>query len=94
MGGEGRGQSPGTPTLLGGISHGAAPLSRPAILQYAVECSNLYMMPDLTFTINGLPYTLSAQAYTLVVWLQLPRHHCPQFPVAPETKVTQNHSGS
>ncbi|NXD31752.1 CATE protein, partial [Spelaeornis formosus] len=33
---------------------------------YAVECSNLSVMPDLTFTINGLPYTLSAQAYTLV----------------------------
>uniref|UniRef100_A0A8C3VAP0 cathepsin E n=1 Tax=Catharus ustulatus TaxID=91951 RepID=A0A8C3VAP0_CATUS len=34
--------------------------------EYAVECSNLNVMPDLTFTINGLPYTLSAQAYTLV----------------------------
>ncbi|NXR38495.1 CATE protein, partial [Zosterops hypoxanthus] len=34
--------------------------------EYAVECSNLDVMPDLTFTINGLPYTLSAQAYTLV----------------------------
>ncbi|NXO92891.1 CATE protein, partial [Certhia brachydactyla] len=34
--------------------------------EYAVECSNLSVMPDLTFTINGLPYTLSAQAYTLV----------------------------
>ncbi|NXQ39620.1 CATE protein, partial [Catharus fuscescens] len=34
--------------------------------EYAVECSNLSAMPDLTFTINGLPYTLSAQAYTLV----------------------------
>ncbi|NXE01482.1 CATE protein, partial [Chaetorhynchus papuensis] len=34
--------------------------------EYAVECSNLDAMPDLTFTINGLPYTLSAQAYTLV----------------------------
>ncbi|NXM58778.1 CATE protein, partial [Illadopsis cleaveri] len=33
--------------------------------EYAVECSNLNVMPDLTFTINGLPYTLSAQAYTL-----------------------------
>uniref|UniRef100_A0A8C3MSM7 cathepsin E n=1 Tax=Geospiza parvula TaxID=87175 RepID=A0A8C3MSM7_GEOPR len=38
----------------------------PALFQYAVECSNLSVMPDLTFTINGLPYTLSAQAYTLV----------------------------
>uniref|UniRef100_A0A8C3RBZ3 cathepsin E n=1 Tax=Cyanoderma ruficeps TaxID=181631 RepID=A0A8C3RBZ3_9PASS len=26
---------------------------------------SLDVMPDLTFTINGLPYTLSAQAYTL-----------------------------
>ncbi|NXW67022.1 CATE protein, partial [Hirundo rustica] len=34
--------------------------------EYAVECSSLDAMPDLTFTINGLPYTLSAQAYTLV----------------------------
>ncbi|NXE92803.1 CATE protein, partial [Menura novaehollandiae] len=33
--------------------------------EYAVDCSNLNTMPDLTFTINGLPYTLSAQAYTL-----------------------------
>ncbi|NXU14425.1 CATE protein, partial [Pardalotus punctatus] len=33
---------------------------------YAVECSNLAAMPELTFTINGLPYTLSAQAYTLM----------------------------
>ncbi|KFP83001.1 Cathepsin E, partial [Acanthisitta chloris] len=31
-----------------------------------VECSNLSEMPDLTFTINGLPYTLNAQAYTLM----------------------------
>lgn len=36
-------------------------------------------MPDVTFTINGLPYTLSAQAYTLMVRLQL-QH--PQFPVS------------
>ncbi|KAL2295320.1 hypothetical protein Nmel_017732 [Mimus melanotis] len=34
--------------------------------EYAVECSSLSVMPDLTFTINGLPYTLSAQAYILV----------------------------
>ncbi|NWR09971.1 CATE protein, partial [Paradoxornis webbianus] len=34
--------------------------------EYAVECSDLDEMPELTFTINGLPYTLSAQAYTLV----------------------------
>ncbi|NXR06353.1 CATE protein, partial [Semnornis frantzii] len=34
--------------------------------EYAVECSNLNVMPDVTFTINGLPYTLSAQAYTLM----------------------------
>uniref|UniRef100_U3JCU9 cathepsin E n=1 Tax=Ficedula albicollis TaxID=59894 RepID=U3JCU9_FICAL len=31
-----------------------------------VRCSSLSVMPDLTFTINGLPYTLSAQAYILV----------------------------
>uniref|UniRef100_A0A8D0EZX2 cathepsin E n=1 Tax=Strix occidentalis caurina TaxID=311401 RepID=A0A8D0EZX2_STROC len=29
--------------------------------EYAVECSNLNVMPDVTFTINGLPYTLGAQ---------------------------------
>ncbi|XP_056367124.1 cathepsin E [Oenanthe melanoleuca] len=34
--------------------------------EYVVECSSLSEMPDLTFTINGLPYTLSAQAYILV----------------------------
>ncbi|XP_071434692.1 cathepsin E [Pithys albifrons albifrons] len=34
--------------------------------EYAVECSNLSVMPDVTFTINGLPYTLNAQAYTLM----------------------------
>uniref|UniRef100_A0A8C6JUE9 cathepsin E n=1 Tax=Melopsittacus undulatus TaxID=13146 RepID=A0A8C6JUE9_MELUD len=31
-----------------------------------VRCSNLSVMPNVTFTINGLPYTLSAQAYTLM----------------------------
>ncbi|XP_069731994.1 cathepsin E isoform X1 [Phaenicophaeus curvirostris] len=34
--------------------------------QYTVECSNLNVMPEVTFTINGLPYTLSAQDYTLM----------------------------
>ncbi|XP_068516238.1 cathepsin E [Anas acuta] len=34
--------------------------------EYAVECSNLNVMPDVTFTINGLPYTLTSQAYTLM----------------------------
>ncbi|NXL83518.1 CATE protein, partial [Alectura lathami] len=34
--------------------------------EYVVECSNLNAMPVVTFTINGLPYTLSAQAYTLM----------------------------
>ncbi|XP_005230435.1 cathepsin E [Falco peregrinus] len=33
--------------------------------EYAVDCNNLGMMPDVTFTINGVPYTLAAQAYTL-----------------------------
>ena len=51
-----------------------------------MECSNLNVMPDVTFTINGLPYTLSAQAYTLMVRLQ--------FPMAPGTKVAQSHAGS
>ncbi|KYO21621.1 cathepsin E [Alligator mississippiensis] len=34
--------------------------------EYAVECNNLNIMPEITFTINGIPYTLSAQAYTLM----------------------------
>ncbi|XP_026511051.1 cathepsin E-like [Terrapene carolina triunguis] len=34
--------------------------------EYAVECNNLNVMPDVTFTINGIPYTLSPQAYTLM----------------------------
>ncbi|EMP30825.1 cathepsin E [Chelonia mydas] len=34
--------------------------------EYTVECNNLNVMPDVTFTINGIPYTLSPQAYTLV----------------------------
>ncbi|XP_069910986.1 cathepsin E isoform X1 [Oryctolagus cuniculus] len=33
--------------------------------EYAVECENLNIMPDVTFVINGVPYTLSATAYTL-----------------------------
>ncbi|XP_042655970.1 cathepsin E isoform X1 [Tyto alba] len=65
VGRGGGGQSPGTPTLPGGTSRAAAPLSCPAVSQYVVECSNLNVMPDVTFTINGLPYTLGAQAYTL-----------------------------
>lgn len=48
----------------------------PAAWQYAVECSNLNVMPDVTFTINGLPYTLTSQAYTLMV---RPQAH-PQLP--------------
>uniref|UniRef100_A0A8C3RIX2 cathepsin E n=1 Tax=Chelydra serpentina TaxID=8475 RepID=A0A8C3RIX2_CHESE len=35
--------------------------------EYTVECNNLNVMPDVTFTINGNPYTLSPQAYTLMV---------------------------
>lgn len=84
--GRGGGQSPGTPIPPGGTCRGAAPLSPPAVSQYAVECSNLNVMPDVTFTINGLPYTLSAQAYTLTVRLQ--------FPMAPGTKVAQSPAGS
>ncbi|NXN93352.1 CATE protein, partial [Rhinopomastus cyanomelas] len=33
---------------------------------FAVECGSLDAMPDVTFTINGLPYVLSAQSYTLM----------------------------
>ncbi|KFP55227.1 Cathepsin E, partial [Cathartes aura] len=42
----------------------------PADGEYSVECSNLDVMPSITFTINGLPYTLSAQVYTLMVRLR------------------------
>uniref|UniRef100_A0A8D0GXN0 cathepsin E n=1 Tax=Sphenodon punctatus TaxID=8508 RepID=A0A8D0GXN0_SPHPU len=34
--------------------------------EYAMECNNLNVMPDVTFTINGMPYTLSPQTYTLM----------------------------
>ncbi|MEE6493558.1 hypothetical protein FKM82_016885 [Ascaphus truei] len=34
--------------------------------EYAVECSNLIGMPTVTFTINGIGYTLSAEQYTVV----------------------------
>ncbi|XP_008052119.1 cathepsin E isoform X1 [Carlito syrichta] len=33
--------------------------------EYAVECANLNIMPDVTFTISGVPYSLSPTAYTL-----------------------------
>ncbi|XP_045039387.2 cathepsin E [Desmodus rotundus] len=33
---------------------------------YAVECDNLNVMPDVIFTINGVPYILQPTAYTLV----------------------------
>nr|XP_006000457.1 PREDICTED: cathepsin E [Latimeria chalumnae] len=32
---------------------------------YAVECNNLNVMPDVTFTINAVDYTLNPLAYTL-----------------------------
>nr|XP_033775208.1 cathepsin E [Geotrypetes seraphini] len=35
--------------------------------EYAVECNNLNVMPDVTFTINGIEYTLTPQQYTLSV---------------------------
>ncbi|XP_062835846.1 cathepsin E [Anolis carolinensis] len=33
---------------------------------YFIECSNRSVMPDITFTINGIPYPLIPEAYTLV----------------------------
>ncbi|XP_016071374.1 PREDICTED: cathepsin E [Miniopterus natalensis] len=33
--------------------------------EYAMECDNLNVMPDVTFTINGVPYILQPTAYTL-----------------------------
>ncbi|XP_045697429.1 cathepsin E isoform X1 [Phyllostomus hastatus] len=41
---------------------GAAPMDG----EYAVECDNLNIMPDVIFTINGVPYILQPTAYTLV----------------------------
>ncbi|KAI5939702.1 Cathepsin E [Manis javanica] len=35
--------------------------------EYVVECVNLQIMPNITFTINGLPYTLQPTAYTLPI---------------------------
>lgn len=32
-----------------------------------MECDNLNVMPDVTFTINGVPYTLQPTAYTILV---------------------------
>ncbi|XP_006834134.1 PREDICTED: cathepsin E [Chrysochloris asiatica] len=40
--------------------------AQPVDGEYAVECANLNVMPDVTFTINGVPYTLSPTAYTLL----------------------------
>nr|XP_009670602.1 PREDICTED: cathepsin E [Struthio camelus australis] len=34
--------------------------------EYAVQCDSLSMMPSVTFTINGVLYTLNAQAYMLM----------------------------
>ncbi|XP_019505120.1 PREDICTED: cathepsin E [Hipposideros armiger] len=34
--------------------------------EYVVECDYLNVMPDVTFTINGVPYTLQPTAYTLL----------------------------
>ncbi|XP_054418792.1 cathepsin E [Pteronotus mesoamericanus] len=34
--------------------------------EYALECDNLNVMPDVIFTINGVPYILQPTAYTLV----------------------------
>ncbi|XP_062450951.1 cathepsin E [Rhea pennata] len=33
--------------------------------EYIVDCNNLSIMPNVTFTINGVLYTLNAQAYVL-----------------------------
>ncbi|XP_077013705.1 cathepsin E [Tamandua tetradactyla] len=41
---------------------GAAPMDG----EYAMECANLNVMPDVTFIINGVPYTLGPPAYTLL----------------------------
>ncbi|XP_004610120.2 cathepsin E [Sorex araneus] len=34
--------------------------------EYALECDNLNVMPDVTITINGIPYTLQPTAYTIL----------------------------
>ncbi|XP_055975143.1 cathepsin E [Sorex fumeus] len=40
--------------------------AQPVDGEYAMECDNLNVMPDVTFTINGIPYTLQPTAYTLL----------------------------
>nr|XP_016850956.1 PREDICTED: cathepsin E [Anolis carolinensis] len=40
--------------------------AQPVDGEYAVECSNLSMMPSVTFTLNGIPYSLTPEAYTLM----------------------------
>lgn len=40
--------------------------AEPVYGEYAVECDNLNVMPDVTFTINGVPYTLQPTAYTIL----------------------------
>ncbi|XP_053523881.1 cathepsin E [Artibeus jamaicensis] len=40
--------------------------AKPVDGEYAVECDNLNVMPDVIFTINGVPYILQPTAYTLV----------------------------
>uniref|UniRef100_A0A8C6RHJ1 Cathepsin E n=1 Tax=Nannospalax galili TaxID=1026970 RepID=A0A8C6RHJ1_NANGA len=57
-------------SLITGPSHKIKQLQEAigAILtdgEYVVECGNLNMMPDITFLINGVSYTLSPAAYIL-----------------------------
>lgn len=40
--------------------------AEPIYGEYAVECDNLNVMPDVTFTINGVPYALQPTAYTIL----------------------------
>lgn len=38
-----------------------------AVFSYTVECVNIGVLLDVTFTINGVPHTLQPTAYTLLV---------------------------
>ncbi|XP_007523179.1 cathepsin E isoform X1 [Erinaceus europaeus] len=40
--------------------------AQPVDGEYAVECVNRNVMPDVTFIINGVPYSLQANAYILL----------------------------
>ncbi|KAH0618892.1 hypothetical protein JD844_018416 [Phrynosoma platyrhinos] len=40
--------------------------AQPVDGEYAVECNNLNVMPSVTFTLNGIPFSLNPEAYTIM----------------------------